>query len=96
MSTFKVEVLVKALEELQKGTRYRKLKERACQNFYYVEKRLNEQTLSKEYSKRKKLESKSDSVLATLTLTSEEDARSKEALRMEEQRVQDTQRQIHQ
>ena len=64
--------------------------------FSDAEKRLNEQTLSKEYAKRKKLELKSDGVLSTLTLTSEEDARSKEAFKMEEQRVQDTQRRIHQ
>lgn len=96
MSAFKVDVLLKTLEELQKGVPLVWLQIKQVNDIFFVEKRLNEQVLSKEYSKRKKLESKSDSVLSTLTLTSEEDARSKEALRMEEQRVRDTQRQIHQ
>ena len=94
MSAFKVDVLLKALEELQKGVLAKNHCGKKFLSVCFAEKRLNEQVLSQEYSKRKKLESELDKTLSLLTRTSEEDARSREALKMEEQRVQDTQRQI--
>lgn len=60
-----------------------------------IEKSQNEQLLTGELTKRKKIEHKADSVLSALTLTSEKDAKSKEAFKMEEQRVKQTQIQIH-
>lgn len=96
MSNFKVDVLLKALDELQIGelnppgpTNPNVLMQQL------LEKSQNEQLLAEEHTQRKKIEHKTDSILSTLTLTSERDAKSKEAFKMEEQRVQKTQIQIH-
>ena len=101
MSNFKVDVLLKALDELQIGEIHSPSVQHSLHVLIQptitiiVEKGQNEQLLAEEHTKRKRIEHKAGSVLSTLTLASEKDAKSKEAFKMEEQRVQQTQIQIH-
>ena len=62
----------------------------------FAEKSQNEQLLAEECCKSKKLELKAETVMSTLNIVSEKHAKAKEKVRMEEQRVEQTQQQIHQ
>ena len=65
-------------------------------HFMTPEKTENEQLLAEECHKRKRLEVRAEAATSTLNLTSEKHAKTRESVRMEEQRVDQTQQQIHQ
>lgn len=96
MSSFRVDVLLKALKELQDGTVAEKVFQESLSDLLYLEKSQNEQILAEECSKCKRLEVKAEAVISTLNTVSEKHAKAKESLIMEEQRVEQTQQQIHQ
>ena len=64
------------------------------QQLLLTEKGQNERVLAEEYGKRKNLESKAENAMSTLSQTADIHARVMETLRMEEQRVAETQGKI--
>lgn len=106
MANFRVDVLLKTLDELQKGTKEEVIKYPTHLSFsildklffYFIgaEKSQNEQILAEVSAKRKRLESEAASAMSKLTSVSERHARVVEKLKMEEQRVTQTQGQIEQ
>ncbi len=95
MSSFGVDVLLKALEELQKGgTHYCSL--HPSMHFVLLEKSQNERLLTEEQFKVKQLESSEASSMFALTQSKDRHDKSREKAEMEEQRVEQTQEQIQQ
>ena len=96
--TFRVDVLLKALEELQKGgtgtKRYNYSTPASL--ISNLEKSQNEKILAEEHFKVKKLESTEANSMLAFIQTKEKYEKAKEAARMEEQRVEQSQDQIQQ
>ncbi len=94
MANFRVDVLVKTIDDLQKGICMNNTKYKLPISFLKSEKSKNEQVLAKECAKRKKLEQTTESLIYLLSQASDRNTKMKAEFKLEEQGQEQTQRQI--
>ena len=92
MESFRVDVILNSLKELQEGKKT--TFSFSFVNLVYTEKGRNERILCEEYKKRKELEAQLEEALATHKVASDKNSKMKEAMKVAEMKVAQTQAQV--